>query len=871
MGNFSAYHTKCKMDDLSELLRDSEKLKKALKQIRLSGGLFVDQEFDPDHESLVGHSRDRRKINEMRKLTFERSSVYFDSKARICDTMESADILQGNLGNCYFLAAISAIAEKPERLERLFLSDAKASDGIYAVAMCIDGIWEEIVMDDFAPCDQSGQLVFNKSRTNEMWVILLEKAWAKVHGGYLNIESGLSSEALRDLTGASVKTYFLQQGPADSADLEQIWTKLMHAERSHFIMTAGSKNLSNGSDAYVRSVGICGSHAYSLLAVYQLDRRSRTARLTGPGEEFTDRLVKLRNPWGSREWKGKWADDDPDWTPQLSRLVRSTGKRNDGVFFMGWDDFVEYYTDVQVCHFHDGYKYSAEQFGTAHNQTVYLRFRLDAPGRYYFGVNQRKRRFFPAKSKYVYSRIDWLLGGSREGRVEFVCGGRSRQKENWADAECAAGEYWTAIHSHWLSSVREFSFSVYGPGLTDLERVDEADLPEGFMQSLFESVGRQEMPTEGCDFGHNNYPGLKYMMKDKNGWGYLYAQNDETGIAAKMKLGFGDNGSPVELLCPREASQPSMTLEPGQSGVIVCRNHGADPLRLTMSALPETRHNRGGHSRAHAAKRDLRSLDSVEYKERQRAPQILNLLMSANCGAPSEDEPVLDDRISHLESDFSDAESERTSTSGSSTSDSHTERETEKTTKKQLDYRFKTASSNDLSISRPSGFSYTKDDLSLAIAPRTTRRRVVKPRQLSEGGHRLMRVDRHERQRSFAVPMPSKLSILERARNSISYVSKAYKGRLVDIKMKFLFHDDGVAILYLNFTSNLVLSEEVRFDLANARVKGVAGDKLRVELGPGEELLVEAVRESAGVFNARVSRISYEIRELSLFRSQHLG
>lgn len=40
----------------------------------------------------------------------------------------------------------------------------------------------------------------------EIWVLLLEKAWAKLNGNYENIERGYNSEALRDLTGAPTLT-----------------------------------------------------------------------------------------------------------------------------------------------------------------------------------------------------------------------------------------------------------------------------------------------------------------------------------------------------------------------------------------------------------------------------------------------------------------------------------------------------------------------------------------------------------------------------------------------------------------------------------------------------------------------------------------
>ena len=40
--------------------------------------------------------------------------------------------------------------------------------------------------------------------------MLLEKAYAKAHGGYYNINKGYSREALRDLTGASCKSIYTE-------------------------------------------------------------------------------------------------------------------------------------------------------------------------------------------------------------------------------------------------------------------------------------------------------------------------------------------------------------------------------------------------------------------------------------------------------------------------------------------------------------------------------------------------------------------------------------------------------------------------------------------------------------------------------------
>ena len=48
---------------------------------------------------------------------------------------------------------------------------------------------------------------FSKSKGSEIWVLLLEKAYAKIFGCYERIESGNESHAFNDLTGATSKSY----------------------------------------------------------------------------------------------------------------------------------------------------------------------------------------------------------------------------------------------------------------------------------------------------------------------------------------------------------------------------------------------------------------------------------------------------------------------------------------------------------------------------------------------------------------------------------------------------------------------------------------------------------------------------------------
>ena len=66
--------------------------------------------------------------------------------------MTPDDIKQGLLGDCYFLSILSALAEVPDRITRLFLTDRLNDYGIFAVNIKKNGEAKEVVIDDYFPC-----------------------------------------------------------------------------------------------------------------------------------------------------------------------------------------------------------------------------------------------------------------------------------------------------------------------------------------------------------------------------------------------------------------------------------------------------------------------------------------------------------------------------------------------------------------------------------------------------------------------------------------------------------------------------------------------------------------------------------------------
>lgn len=93
------------------------------------------------------------------------------------------------------------------------------------MTLYVNGEKRTVVVDDYFPyCDDSQTWAFSQpSKTaesnNEIWVLVLEKAWAKVFGSYQRIEAGTAGEAMYPLTGSPTQQFFLN----DVRDLDGFW------------------------------------------------------------------------------------------------------------------------------------------------------------------------------------------------------------------------------------------------------------------------------------------------------------------------------------------------------------------------------------------------------------------------------------------------------------------------------------------------------------------------------------------------------------------------------------------------------------------------------------------------------------------------
>jgi hypothetical protein len=220
-----------------------------------------------------------------------------DAGVEDTNAIDPNDVKQGQLGDCYLLASMAAIARaNPEAIRRLV--SGPNTDGTYDVTIYSDTggafstKWTPKVVKvtpTFPSFATGGPAFAERGDIDpaqggpELWVMLIEKAYATVEGGYGDIEGGYGRKAMTRLTGVESKSF----DPDDYTDTQIISTVKYYLSAKWAVTASADWYVRDAYKNEARKKGIVLEHEYAVVSV---DEAKKT--------------IDLQNPWGDEHIKG---------------------------------------------------------------------------------------------------------------------------------------------------------------------------------------------------------------------------------------------------------------------------------------------------------------------------------------------------------------------------------------------------------------------------------------------------------------------------------------------------------------------------------------------------------------------------------------
>lgn len=341
-------------------------------------GWFYDTQFAADDVSVQHRATVDYGITGWRRV----GDIYPSAKLFPTEEEENSLVLPRHspLSFSWIFACVDAVFNDMESLRGSLLTSSCIEHGVYSLSVHIDGAWRYVIVDDLLPVNSKDELIFTHPVQGKyFWPCILEKALAKLHGGYSalslsSIEGPRSRMASTKLERGSknmpsLRGYSLFSGEGivygnnnerttncarTLSDLSGGVGIVRFLSYEHFqadewwltmldLYNAGAMMLALSGTAKKTLPGIEPCHVYRILQVHQVNGV---------------RLIELSSMWASVQWKGDWSNESPLWMRQRDVDAALRGQRcvNKGFsFWMSYADFIAGFIQVHLCQVFQGF------------------------------------------------------------------------------------------------------------------------------------------------------------------------------------------------------------------------------------------------------------------------------------------------------------------------------------------------------------------------------------------------------------------------------------------------------------------------------------------------------------------------------------
>lgn len=552
---------------------------------------FLDENFPPNENSLLkGYNSyhipvslttdipiERTQLQKKWKnLKWMRQSEFLNYNTIFPNEIESSDIIPNTFSNPNFISVISALAEFPKRIEKLFLSSDINNGGIYGVKICKDGLLKEIVVDDYLPVDNNKELAFSHDNKNSLWVPILEKCYAKAYGSYNLIELKDVEGILRDLTYAPVVTL-------DNSN-DDLIQELVDAYNNNWIILASAGD-TEASLELLRELGLKPDYEYAIIYVYCLSAKDMTNTFnnTAYNDDNYKTLLKIRNLWGDIEWIGDWSEISTFWNEDSKRILNY--KKNDSCFYMNLKDFKHYFSKIKICKYFESYVYNSIPIIQKPEDYALVHFSVDSniiKGNhcYISFVQQDKKNYLNNEYLYGISRLILAELTGDEKTVQYIEGKMGQEREIIIERDLPSGDYLLFCELSKITTETQYVISIYSSEEVTLKEMDKEIYPK-ILEKIYISCAKLQniVSTFEPEGAPNCY---KYSASTVEGYTYIYFENKENDATLIEDVKY-TKFEGLKLLSPFSGTNYKVQIGPGEHEIILIKQLELNEYNLIFS------------------------------------------------------------------------------------------------------------------------------------------------------------------------------------------------------------------------------------------------------------------------------------------------
>ena len=304
---------------------------------------FTDELFLPNDNSLISNNKNsyinQIELNEIKKyinieeIEWKRASeIFIKPTIFSSNNLHINNMKKSKIVTKYFQTTISSLINFPGLIEQIFLTkEYNEETSLIKMILFIDGEFQIIFLDDYFPVIKNTNIpYFTLNDNNDLWILLLEKAYAKINGCYGNIIFGWPDNLFKTLTGFS--TEFLIHS---NCSIENLWNVVFNVYQNKGLIVTFSK-----SNDDVELKGYSKNCGFVILYCLEIDNK---------------KLCVIKNCFIEDDYifKGEFSIENDFWTNENKNKIdnmNSINLNDKSLIWITIEDLHKYFLRTDICH-----------------------------------------------------------------------------------------------------------------------------------------------------------------------------------------------------------------------------------------------------------------------------------------------------------------------------------------------------------------------------------------------------------------------------------------------------------------------------------------------------------------------------------------